>query len=277
MSSPKKEIFFHVGLGKTASKFLQHKIFPKLKGIYYIKPSRYGRFREIISGIDDSRVLVSREFDNQLETETEKFAAHSPQARIIIILRRHDSWMASQYRRHVKNGYSCTFEEFLDVEHDRGKWRRDKVFFLPKLMHLENLFGKKPLVLFHEDLAGNPRNFIHEIIRFTGASCNMEGLSLKPHHTSYSDKQLKVIRRVGKYFFPQEETPYSNNPLIRWVQKRSRLLACYAILYSALLVPDAFLANEALISDESLEKVRRFYAADWEQCRNYAGKSVQVH
>ncbi len=272
MPSAGKEIFFHVGLGKTASKFLQHKIFPKLQGIHYIKPTQYKNSGRIIERTDARRFLVSREFDNQLETETDKFAKHFPNARIIIVLRRHDSWMASQYRRHVKNGYSRSFEEFIDVENDRGFWRRGKVFFMPKLKHIEKLFGTKPLVLFHEDLATNPAAFINNITAFTGASCSVESLNFIPHHTSYSEKQLKVMRKAGKLFFNQREIAYSANPVFNWIQRRSRLFSCYAVLYPALLVPESFLGREKLIPDEALERVRCFYADDWEQCRRYGAE-----
>ena len=42
------EIYFHVGLGKVASTYLQHRFFPKLKGIHYIKSTRYRRSLQII-------------------------------------------------------------------------------------------------------------------------------------------------------------------------------------------------------------------------------------
>jgi len=266
MHKDAKEIYFHVGLGKTASKFLQHKIFPKLQGIHYIKPTQYKNSHRIIERGDVRKFLVSREFDNQLEPETEKFASRFPNARIIIVLRRHDLWMASQYRRHVKNGYSRSFEEFIDIENDRGFWRRDKVFFLPKLKHLEKLFGTKPLVLFHDDLAKDPVQFIGKIIEFTGTKCDINKLNLNYHHASYSEKQLKVMRKTGKLLFNQKEIEYSENPVLNWMQRRSRLFACYAVLYAALLLPDALLESEPLIPDEALEKVRRFYADDWNKC-----------
>jgi hypothetical protein len=188
------------------------------------------------------------------------------------VLRRHDSWIASQYRRYIKNGHSCSFEEFIDVDNDRGYWRRDKVFFMPKLRHLENLFGQKPLVLFHEDLTKYPMQFIGQIIRFTGARCDVEKMSMKPHHTSYSDHQLKVMRRVAKYVLPQRDTVYSRHGAISWLQKRARLMACYVILFVARLLPASWFSQEELIPSSSLAKVRECYADDWERCREYAAQ-----
>jgi hypothetical protein len=112
----KPEIFFHVGLGKVASTYLQHSFFPQLQGIHYIKTSKYKHSPEIIAKGEYDRYFVSREFDQQLEDEVRWFSGFYPQARPIIIFRRHDSWIASQYRRYVKNGGYLPFKGFFDVD-----------------------------------------------------------------------------------------------------------------------------------------------------------------
>ena len=43
-----KKIFFHVGLAKTGSTFLQKNFFPKLKNIKYISTHKYKRCINII-------------------------------------------------------------------------------------------------------------------------------------------------------------------------------------------------------------------------------------
>ncbi len=96
------EIIFHVGLGKTGSSYLQQHFFPKLKGIHYIPTSRYRFSPKIITKRHHQKYLVSREFDRQFDREVEWFSAMYPDARPVMVLRRHDSWIASQYRRQVK-------------------------------------------------------------------------------------------------------------------------------------------------------------------------------
>ena len=72
------EIFFHVGTGKTGSTFLQSRIFPKLKGIHYIPTNRYHKIFEEISQSTSKKLLISREFDRQMEREILHFSKKHP-------------------------------------------------------------------------------------------------------------------------------------------------------------------------------------------------------
>ena len=72
------EIFFHVGTGKTGSTFLQSRIFPKLKGIHYIPTNRYHKIFEEISQSTSKKLLISREFDRQMEREILHFSKSTP-------------------------------------------------------------------------------------------------------------------------------------------------------------------------------------------------------
>jgi len=48
MESTEKIIYFHVGISKTGSTFLQNRVFPKLSKITYIPTNKYHRvFDEI--------------------------------------------------------------------------------------------------------------------------------------------------------------------------------------------------------------------------------------
>jgi len=267
--SKEKQIFFHVGLAKTATTWLQHRVFPKFRGIYYVKNTRYHRYASIINQSQQLKYLVSREFDRQLEREVSRFAALYPQAHPIIVLRRHDSWIASQYRRRVKNGFGLPFESFFDLEQDQGYWKQSDLYFLPKLRVLEKYFSQKPLVLFYEDLKAEPIAFVHRIARYCGVEFDKNQISLNPFHTSYADKQLKVLRSVSRHLFsPVQE--FSGPRVWRRLQKLSRSLVVYSILYPSLLLPEAWLPKGDLIPKDRLEKIRNQYAEDWQQCRDYA-------
>lgn len=262
------QVFFHVGLGKTASTYLQNKVFNHLKGITYVHPTRYNSWKQILADNPSEKIFLSREMDQQLAREVNKFAAVYPNTHAIIVLRSNEQWIASQYRRFLKNGYPYTFKEYFDVEKDSGYWKINDALFYPKIELLEQHFTAKPLVLFYDDLRKDPYAFIDKIAAYTGTTYNKSEISLEPHHTSYSEHQLKVMLKVSKYIF--SKNPIYSGPRIKtWLRRRSRMLLCYIILYTALLIPKKFMSKQPLISPEELAVVRKYFEQDWAQCLAY--------
>ncbi len=265
------EIFFHVGLGKAASTYLQYAFFPRLTGITYVQRTQFRHAPERIRRAGTGRFLVSREFDQQLIRECQWFRSslgeeRSFQVRPLIVLRRQDSWFASQYRRHIKNGSPLSFREFLDVEKDAGLWKLSDGEFLPKLHFLEQCFGKPPIVFFYEDLRKDPKEWLNRLASALNAGFKPAQARLDAVHTSYSEHQLKIMRLVSRRFFPRPIAHGSTG----WLARRSRLLACYSVLYAAKLIPPGWTEPAPLISGEDLEAVRKYYEADWKDCQQYA-------
>jgi hypothetical protein len=62
------------------------------------------------------KFLISCEFDKQFERETEDFSKFFPDTGIIIVFRRHDEWILSQYKRTIKNGFHVKFKDFFNLE-----------------------------------------------------------------------------------------------------------------------------------------------------------------
>jgi len=264
------QIYYHVGLGKAASTYLQNRVFPALKGIRYVHRDRYRRYRSIIESTSDQRYLISREAAFRLDQRLDEFAAFKSDARVILVLRRHDRWIASHYRRYVKNGGSLPFEAYADLDSDRPLiWGREKMRFMPMIQSIEARFGSHPLVLFHEDLGRDPFRLIDQLCRFTGASYERERIDLSIVHSSWSEKQLKVSRRIGKYLFDQVPSAPKHTGLHR-VHRRLKLWACYGVLGAAHLVPSRWLEDGPLIEPLSLERVRETFAEDWAACLAYA-------
>lgn len=261
-------IYFHVGLGKTASTYLQNKVFNKLEGITYVHPGKFRQWKNILASLTFPKVFLSREMDQQLEREVKKFSEVYPHTHSIIVLRRNDQWIASQYRRFLKNGYPYTFTQYFDVEHDSGYWKIADAMFYPKIEILERYFTAKPLVLFYDDLKKDPYAFIDKIAEYCECTYDKAAISLDPHHTSYEEKQLKVMLKVSKYIFTKNPI-YKGPRVFTWIRRRSRMLLCYIILYTALIIPSKLISKKPLIDPEELEKVRKFYEADWDKCSSY--------
>ena len=268
----RKEIFFHVGLARAASTYLQRKVFPQFKGVHYVPPNQYRRYQQIIADTNATKYLVSREFDQRLACQARQFAHRFPEAHIILVLRRSDSWIASRYRQFVKNGNALSFQEFFDIEHDTGLWKRRDASMWTKIEIIETYFYHKPLVLFQEDLATAPYDVFDTMARFMGCEYDKARVSLTPFHTSYSDKQLHVMLRVSQYCFALDPTYDAYARWVQWLQRRARLLACYLILYPAGLVPAAWVSCTPLIAPQTLAQIQDFFAEDWQRCQEYALK-----
>ena len=80
------------------------------------------------------------------------------------------------------------------------------------------------------------------------------------------------MRKLSKYLFPATET-HSRKTLRGWLRWRRIQLTSYAIMGVAYFLPDSWFNDVELIPKEQLDKIRRHYADDWEQCRAYAERS----
>jgi len=262
-----QEIFFHVGLGKVASTYLQQQIFPQLNGVHYISTHKYKKSKQIISQHSEQKILVSREFDRQFEEEVRWFTKDFPEAKIIILLRRHDEWIASQYKRHVKNGFFGSFEEFLDLENDQGYWQQKDLLYRPKLELIKAYCQNPPLVLFYEDLKADRNQFVRQITNYMGIA-PLENVSSRQVHKSFSEKQLLVLRTFCRKYIKVMPTNHRNK-VKHWILYRPVWAFYHLILYAAKYFPDTWLPEESLISEEALQKVRKEFAEDWKEAKEF--------
>lgn len=272
-----KDIFFHVGISKTGSTFLQHRVFPQLHDITYIPTNRFKQYKTLTKQSNSPKILLSREFDRQMEREVKAWSADFPQTKSILVLRRQDGWIASQYRRFVKNGYGLDFREFIDIENDKGFWQRDNLFFYNYIEILEHYFDHPPLVLLYDDLRTAPLQFIQRIANYTQSSFRAEDLDFTKVHASYNEKQLKVMLQAGKYLNINNLKPFKAS-LLNAIYKYAYVYPLrYGTLYGALWYPKAWLSDAPLIPEENVAAIRDYYAADWQRCLDYAGRQLSTY
>ncbi|KJD32144.1 hypothetical protein PK35_11975 [Tamlana nanhaiensis] len=268
------EVFFHVGTAKTGTTFLQYRVFPKLKGLFYIQRTRYKKSIKIISKGAYKRYLVSRELDRRVfESEVQKFAKAYPDTLSIIVFRRHDSYIASEYRRYVKNGFTGSFKDFFDVENDSGYFKKLHMDYDRQIKILETNFNKKPLVLVYNDLKNDSKAFIGGIANALNTTVNLSDLDLSRKHKSYSEKQLKAMQFVGKYVNMTKRRKFKNGVLnLFWKLYLGGLR--YGILHGARLLPDSMFTKEPLIDKKELKAVKKYYKTEWKACKAYSTRLV---
>ncbi len=272
------EIYFHVGLGKTGTKFLQHKFFPKIKGIRYIKPQEYGRTKNIIldslkrNKDQNLKFLISREFDKQLERESEKFSKFFPDTGVIMVFRRHDEWILSQYKRTIKNGFHVKFKDFFNLE-DTGWYKIEDLIYTKKIECIKSMFSRAPLILIYDELKNNPQKFLQKILDYIGGK--FEGkLPNKIVHKSYGERELSLAYIISRLI---DYTPPENNLLKKYLYV---FPIRYSILYVGKIIPEnkilKSVKEEIFPSYEELMEIREFFKQDWEYCIAEAEKSYQL-
>ena len=268
------KIFYHLGMGKVASTFLQYRFFPFLKNVKYIERTKHQEYAQIIQKNPTGTYVLSRENDRQLEREVKKFSEHFTDVRAILIFRRHDSWLASQYRRFLKNGVHVSFEKFVDLDENKGYWDVKELDFFSKIQVIEKYFDHKPLVLFYDELQSDNQAFFDRLASFCGAEFDFSSLNLKSKHKSYEEKQLKFMKAFNKKFnIPQD---YSKNKIVAGAQRWLRMMVKYPVLYMGGVLPGSLSSDEPLIDPEQCIRIREHGKADWERLRAYAEKNNPV-
>lgn len=264
-----KKIFTHVGLGKTGTTFLQYRVFPMFVGLYYIQRTRYRKVTQIINSTNYSKYLVSNEFDQQLEHEVKKFSVSFPDATPIIVFRRHDSYIASQYRRFVKNGFRGTFTDFFDMENDNGYFKKQDLDYFRQIKILEDHFKNSPIVLFYDDFCYDAKKFVMDLAKKMEVTIDLQKVNFNRKHTSYSEKQLKAMMCAGKHINLFKRR-ISKNFIIHLFWRLYLNGLRYSILYGAKLFSENYFDSEPLIPPDELEKVKNYYQADWKKCKEYS-------
>jgi len=197
------------------------------------------------------------------------FARSYPNAVPIIVFRRHDSYIASQYRRFVKNGFIGGFTDFFNLENDNGRFVKQDLDYCRMLSILEKYFDKRPIVLFHQDLKTDPIEFIEKLATQINTSVDTAKLNLTNKHSSYSEQQLKAMRSLGKHINMQKRRAFKNNALnLLWRLYLGGIR--YGTMFLAKLAPASWFSSEPLITKDELKKIRDAYQKDWENCLAYA-------
>lgn len=187
------KIFFHVGLHKTGTTFLQENIFSKFKK----DEVNYIRYPSLDMLIDTKRInLVSEE---NLSGEPQvgipayirfiiayRLSLLFPSAKIIIGLRDRESWVKSLYSQYIRQGGTKDYKYWFENVFDRYN-----IDFKSYISFLESRFNTVFVYNFN-DFCNNQEEVIRSICDFIGADVpiydkKIKNMGLKPY-------QLKITR-----------------------------------------------------------------------------------
>lgn len=271
-----KNIFFHVGLPKTGSTFLQRNVFPKFNDIRFIKKHDFKHRDRIIEQSNHDKILMSIEINPDVRGGLEKLQDVSqkyPRTYTIIVLRRHGSWLKSKYKYYLRKHGTRKLEQYFDLD-GRGILEPKNLMFYPKIKLLEYLFEPQPLVLFQEELKENPLATIDILADYMGISYNRNAIKFQTVKRSYSPKQLKKVRRFNRWY--QYDHSQITSKTKKFIYKKFSGLLLHSIAYMGSIIPDKKGDKETLIPQEKIEEVNETYREDWEKCLDYARQQRQL-
>ncbi len=111
---------------------------------------------------------------------------------------------------------------------------------------------------------------MRKLALFLDAQVDLNKINLKPKHTSYNEKQLKVMKKIGLFFGVKLIKYDDDHRLHRFFQRLGQMLPRYPILYAAKLIPDFLIDSQPLIPQQQLDEIKDFYSQDWNETQNYA-------
>ncbi|MCF8335614.1 MAG: hypothetical protein K9H65_03330 [Bacteroidales bacterium] len=265
-----KNIFFHVGLPKTASTFLQRNVFPKFNDIRFIKKHDFKHRDRIIEQSNHDKILMSIEINPDVQDGMEKLqdVSHKyPHTHTVIILRRHGSWLKSKYKYYLRKHGTRKFDRYFDLN-ATGILEPNNLKFYPKIKLLEDLFEPDPLVLFQEELKQNPLATIEVLADYMGVTFDKNDLRIQTVKRSYTPKQLKKVRRFNRWY--QYDHSHITSKTKKFIYKKFSGLLLHSVAFMGAIIPDKSKDEETLITQQKIEAVNKAYREDWEKCLEYA-------
>lgn len=258
--SADKRIFFHTGLERTATTFLQKNVFPKIQGLTYVPKKRFFHFLESNSDYPPGKYLVTHEFNMGYKEMITAFSQNvQGDVYPLLMLRKPSAWLYSQYKRLLKIGETSTISSFFDPENLKSSdLNHDALNYLEKIHHLEDTFGNKPKVIIYDQLKEKPQDLVTEIADWMGADLDANEIDFSPRHVSYSEKQLKfflwICQNIENDFIKDK----------KWFR--------YPMLHLARLVPERFYEHVEWPTSNYFLTIDEMYREDWKRCLEYAQK-----
>ena len=275
-SKDPKQVFFHVSMVKTVFTFLQRNIFRQFRDILFIKKHDFKRHEKLISQSPKDKVLLSIELNLHVKggfIKMETIAANYPGSQPIIVLRKQGSLLASKYKYYLRKHGTLPFANYYSPNQGEGVLTEEDMSFYPKIKMLEEYYGKRPLVLFQEELKKQPMQLIGFLAEYLGVDYDEKAIKIKTVKKSYSEKQLKrVLRHNRKH--PFRGGPYKNE-VHKFIYKKARAFWLHWVAYTAAWLPEINKGQD-LLPKQIQDNVNQSFADDWQACIDYAKQDREL-
>lgn len=211
-------VFLHAGYNKTATTYLQQRVFKPVFGESLSKPGiklndlqldRKNRDNPLLFS-DESLLGVTifkrHECRNQQRFNfLDNWSKLAPNTRFILCIRKHDEFIESLYRQYLQVGGDLTPEEFINVDCNRGFIKIEELLYEPILNKLNLLFPEPHFIYDFEDFRASTDNFKNRLFKFMKVeSERLEdafniATPLKSENTSVDYRAGSVLRTINKF------------------------------------------------------------------------------
>ncbi|ADE15278.1 hypothetical protein Nhal_2181 [Nitrosococcus halophilus Nc 4] len=256
--------YFHVGMHKTGTTFMQKNVFPKFHGIKYLPPwSPFDRFLRLH---DKENYLYSNErlagilwaTQSQVDSSLKQLSDLFPSSRILISFRRHDGFIVSSYKQFLHEGGTLKFEEYFDINNDRGFMKKDQFLYKNRIDSITKHFGDIPFTFLQDEIKKDLQCLLKDIEKFIGAAApKLEEINMQFMNTGVSYYQAKVLRWLNQFAHSHL------NPDGRFKIKN-------AFTSAFRLEPRqfsqhwlGFLPDKDFLTSEQRQKIIEYYKEDW--------------
>lgn len=290
--APGCDVLVHVGLHKTASTWLQKRLFAAECGCGYACPWSIDELARLLvdphpfvfdaeqarAGLQEGILQVRGEghvpvvsceelsgnpqsggYSSRLVAK--RLARVLPEARILLVLREQESMLRSVYKQYVRMGGAASWRQYFHPT-SRGprvpRFRFEHFEYHHLVSCYQELFGiDRVLVLPMERLSKDPRGFVASISIFAGVP-EPDCPSMEPEYSSRLASTVALQRRLNRIFGHSSVNPgapFHTWSLERWYDRLDRITPRW-------------------ISDRSEEGLRRFI--EGETADRYARSNALV-
>lgn len=268
-----RQIFLHIGLHKTGTSFLQWVVFAKWQDIVLC---RFESLNVIVKKLSENKpVLISNEglagspwdtggFDNTSWHEKRKKCLRSLRilflnAQILISFRKHSGLILSLYKQYLAEGGYISFEQFFDIENNKGLIKREDLIFTDILDEIRKNFKKPIFVFTQEQIRNDLGGLLKELECLIGGKApsldKVLGVSKNVGVGYYQAKILRVLNRFSRSYLNPRGILRLNNKFTTMLHLNPGRL-CQNRL--------AFLSKKKLTIPKEIEdRISDYYKEDW--------------
>jgi len=197
------KVVIHVGLQKTATKFLQKVVFPSIENINFLNKNEAIRIDMNLS-VNKINLLSSEEFagcpwDKNVNDRfliADRLKKLFPNAKIILVVREKEAWLKSIYKNYVRKGGTHNFDEFREKDFAEERLEFEKYeHYLKKLFSEVYVDDIKHLKEDHYD-------FVKDLCEFIG--CAVPEYKNTIVNKAWNDRQIKLGLFLNRYWYNEE-------------------------------------------------------------------------